>query len=171
MRRSTLPILACLVAFALAIEGRRLMDPPRVAHAQSFGGTYFLGNGWNISSVSSGSNVFTTNLKLANAGDAIRIDVQLGSSVPFGVFETDGTHTASGYLNAGTALTAGCRYTFTIEGRNSNQVGAVTQSGAGGATVTNGSLLGTTPQSFNFFVGGSTTVQILRVTEVSGSVD
>ena len=128
-------------------------------------------DGWNIASVASGANVLTTNVKTSQAASAIRITVVLGSSVPFGIYETDGTHSFSSYLNGGTALTAGCYYTFVIGARYSGAIGGRTQSGAGGATVTVGNVSGTTPNAHNFFVGGPTTVNVLREEEVVGGVD
>lgn len=153
-----LPGLALVLALAvIAVALFGLPGPPgRVAHAQSGGGGIVLtASGWNISSVTSGSAVFSTNLKPSQAGSVMRICVVLGSSVPLAVYETDGTHTYTSYLNGGTALTAGCYYTFVIETRNANAIGGPSSN----------------PTAFNFIVAGATTVPVLRVTEVIGAVD
>ena len=154
MRPRHFIVPALLFAFALAsLLGLR---EPRHAHAQVGDGTLLdQASGWNISSVASGGTVFATALKTSRAVSCIRIGVVLGSTAPLSIQETDGTHTFTSYLNGGTALTAGCMYTFVWETRNANAPGGV----AGG------------PTTFNFVVGGPTTVPVLRVTELIGGVD
>lgn len=154
MRSRLALLLVCLSLAAAGIFG--MPSPPgRKAYAQSGnGGIVLLASGWNISAVTSGNRVFATNLVPSQAGSVIRIAVVLGSSVPFAVYETDGTNTATSYFNGGTSLTAGCVYTFVYEVRNKNAIGGPTAN----------------PTAFNFVVGG-TTVPVLRVTEVIGPVD
>jgi len=145
------------VIFALVVGLASFLSlPTRQAHAQaSGGGIVLLASGWNISAVTSGSAVFGTNLKPTQAGSVLRICVVLGSSVPLAVYETDGTQTFTSYLNGGTALTAGCYYTFVVELRCATAIGGPASN----------------PTAFNFVVGGPSTVPILRATEVLGSVD
>lgn len=156
MRRFRLlvaPVLLVLFALYLALPGHAVKQ----AHAQQQGaGMILTASGWNISSVTSGGTVFATNLTAKTPGSILRICVVLGTAAPLSIFETDGTHTFTSYLNGGTALTAGCYYTFLIEARCSTPPGGPTSN----------------PTAFNFVVGGPTTVPVLRVTEcTSGSVD
>lgn len=168
MKRVSLPtVFIFLVGVLFTVSALR---PTGHVRADSTGLVAIV-DGWNISSVSSGANVLTTNVHTSQAASALRITVSLASSVPFGVYETDGTHAFSSYLNGGTALTANCEYTFVIGARYSGAIGGRTQSGAGGATVTLGNVSGTTPNALNFFVGGPTAINKLRAEEVVGGVD
>ena len=146
-----------IVILILAIAGLvATHDPPmRRAHAQDTG-AIILSSGWNISSVSSGNTVFASNVVAKQAGSVLRIAVVLGSAAPFSIkeFGSDGTNFTS-YFNGGTALSAGCMYTFVWESRCKTAIG--------------GSNPG--PLSFNFVVSSPTTVPILRVTECVGGVD
>lgn len=144
-------LLAVVVALAV------MTRPPaeREARAQSGGGTTPLVNAWNVGSVTSGSAVLGANFKPLSAASVLRITAVLGSTAPLSVFVTDGTHTFTVPLNGGTALTAGCAFTFTIGCRLSTAPGGV----AGG------------PTGYNFVVGGTTTVPILWCDEVVGAVD
>jgi hypothetical protein len=142
-------ILAAVLA--LALVGTVVELRPRVAHAQSDAAVVPLGALWNTASTNASVNLFTTNLKTTRATSVIRIGVVVGSSVTLSIKETNGTQTFTSALNGGTALTAGALYTFVWEARNSD--------GAGNAVT------------FNFVMGGTSTVPILRVTEVVAAVD
>jgi len=153
MKRSG--VLLYIAAFCLLL-GFVIGRPTRDVHAQVGGGPGIVPmfNGWNITTVTSGSRVFATNKSPTQAASSIRISVVLGSSVPLSIYETDGTNTFTMPLNNGVALTAGTCYTFVWGTRCSSAPGGV----AG-------------PNAFNFVVQGPTTVPVLRVDECVGAVD
>lgn len=144
-------IVLALASFVVAALS--LSPPARIARAQ---GSDFsivpLVDGWNISSVTSGSAVLSSSFHPNKRTAAIRIGVVLGSSAPLSIRESDGTRTFTSYLNGGTNLSAGTMYTFVWETRYFTD-------GASG------------PSTYNFIVGSPTTVPILRVTQVDGAVD
>jgi hypothetical protein len=142
-------IIAVLLALLLGCAF--LEFRPRLAHAQSDAAVVPLGALWNKGSTNASTNLFTTDLKTTRATSVIRIGVVVGSSVKLSVKETNGAQTFTSSLNGGSALAAGSLYTFTWEARNSD--------GAGNAVT------------FNFVMDGTSTVPILRVTEVVAAVD
>lgn len=143
--RIFLPVLI-LAALAVAVFELK----PKAVRAEDSSSAP-LGALWNKGSTLASTNLFTTSLKTNRATSVIRIGVVLGSSVKLSIVETNGTQTFSSKLNGDNALTAGTLYTFVWEARNTD--------GAGTAVT------------FNFQMSGTSTVPILRVTEVSGAVD
>jgi hypothetical protein len=126
------------------------IHPSPAAHAQPEGGTVRpLASVWNRGSTNASTNLLTSSVAVSGAS-VIRIGVVLGSSVKLSIVETNGTQTFSSFLNGGTALAAGTLYTFVWEGRAKD---------------------GTNNITFNFQMDGTSTVPILRVSEVIAPVD
>lgn len=149
--RRFLPFLMTFAVAAMCLLVGRLI-PTREANAQADAAIVPLVSGWNIGSVSSGSAVLSTDFKPTRTTSVFRIAVVLGSSAPLSIRETDGTHTFTSLLNGGSNLSAGTCFTFVWESRFS-------------------ATSGLQPNGFNFIVGSPTTVPIIRVTELTGSVD
>jgi hypothetical protein len=154
--------LTVALAAVLLLAASLCSPPGRVARAQSNGGDYIpLINAWNVSSVSSGSPVLGANVIPRRGASVLRIAVVLGSSVPLAIYFTDGTTSFTCPLNGGTALTAGCAYTFVMESRCVKPYGSV--GGSGG--------IAGTPSALNFVVQGPTTVPLLWVSELNSGAD
>lgn len=146
LKRYMAVLLAVAVLATSVVEFR-----PRKARADGQDAFRSLGALWNKGSTGASTNLFSSSLATKSAVSVVRIGVVLGSSTTLSIVETNGTQTFSSTLNGGTALTAGSLYTFAWEARNTD--------GAGNNVT------------FNFQMGGTSTVPILRVTEVVGAVD